>query len=767
MDLESIQDTVALGDPAQCSVARLADYVCRRFPALKWDSCCDQLGAETLADFVELQESDVRASSLAPVQQRRILMLLEDFRAQSRPAAQPQAAPLPRPQAAPGFDPQIGSRQPPIGSRPPRAAPQAAPQPQAAAGGGRWTGTPLERPRAPRVQLVPRQACWNDSEPAAEGEGWQPAGYSTYADLDEGADCPGPPRKAMRASLVPRGRCDSFTCGPQPMHVSFVLDTSKSMILSDVEGARTRMDAVFQAVSGFLQSEAGNASEAVYSLVLFSSIDETTVSFAGLPAGAADAKLQSVRCSVRPWGPTLYGAGLDALSVAVHSLEQRELEQNEPSLDQQLEHIVLFLSDGKPGDSPFAIKAKVQKLRAETGGRLHLHTVGFGMEAANGSLKDIAEVGGGEFWDNVGVPSDIAHKRVEDGSSSQSAKSEPVLNDAMGPPAMPPSKLQASMLSHTMSTVLCSTMQSVRASSAVRPSAASRPLEHKVLSLQKKLLAPPAPWDGGPEDEVEESWGAVRMMENGGRLAVSGQDKLLFADKIEDVLCTIKSVPLRAVRVSKRPFATGGMRTAHRMWDKQTLLVAKQTFLSMAGEAGSIDETLATNRKFLQMHSLAAECAKAFNKELGKGSVHKISFVDAYVYLLLGGDRSIQRCYNAEQYLEGQYVKYNNNNGDISPSDDYQNRLAQAFSHFSYEQSGGDSIIVDIQGVGLRWTDPQIHSRIGEFGDGDHGKKGIDMFFKSHRCNEFCRELKLSTASLACASVCVSELPLSVPSWRA
>ena len=41
---------------------------------------------------------------------------------------------------------------------------------------------------------------------------------------------------------------------------------------------------------------------------------------------------------------------------------------------------------------------------------------------------------------------------------------------------------------------------------------------------------------------------------------------------------------------------------------------------------------------------------------------------------------------------------------------------AQAFSHFSFEYAQRRSIIVDIQGVGCCWTDPQLHPlRPGDF----------------------------------------------------
>lgn len=41
----------------------------------------------------------------------------------------------------------------------------------------------------------------------------------------------------------------------------------------------------------------------------------------------------------------------------------------------------------------------------------------------------------------------------------------------------------------------------------------------------------------------------------------------------------------------------------------------------------------------------------------------------------------------------------------------------QAFSHFTFEASGHEQIVVDIQGVGDLYTDPQIHTSLGyEYG---------------------------------------------------
>ena len=137
-------------------------------------------------------------------------------------------------------------------------------------------------------------------------------------------------------------------------------------------------------------------------------------------------------------------------------------------------------------------------------------------------------------------------------------------------------------------------------------------------------------------------------------------------------------------------------------------------------------------------------------------NVGHIQFLPVVLLQLVdeSGDCVSGAVYNVEPYMAGEFVKLTNN-FDFVRREDKMSDVVLAFSHFTYQASNQQLVIVDIQG----WTpsaadkaactfltDPQIHSvRYQCFGTGNLRQHGIDRFWKQMhpRCNDICIKLGL------------------------
>lgn len=109
-----------------------------------------------------------------------------------------------------------------------------------------------------------------------------------------------------------------------------------------------------------------------------------------------------------------------------------------------------------------------------------------------------------------------------------------------------------------------------------------------------------------------------------------------------------------------------------------------------------------------------------------------------------------------EPRFRGVFTKYNNNFGEVyeaAKDGGTQSQVkrrkvvylaAEAFSHFTLQESGGSMLVCDLQGVEDFFTDPQIHTEDGKgLGMGNMGEEGITKWKDKHVCNDVCRTLGL------------------------
>ena len=135
----------------------------------------------------------------------------------------------------------------------------------------------------------------------------------------------------------------------------------------------------------------------------------------------------------------------------------------------------------------------------------------------------------------------------------------------------------------------------------------------------------------------------------------------------------------------------------------------------------------------------------------------KVQFLPAAHLQLLSPNGHPVDFINVEPYLHGFFKKLTNN-FTFASKNEREKELATALTHFSYCESKGTLMIVDIQGwlpkedSGVIYlTDPQFHtSGMEKFSPYDHQQKGMAEFWKSvhPHCNDLCQAIGLQRLDL-------------------
>ena len=161
----------------------------------------------------------------------------------------------------------------------------------------------------------------------------------------------------------------------------------------------------------------------------------------------------------------------------------------------------------------------------------------------------------------------------------------------------------------------------------------------------------------------------------------------------------------------------GGMRLVYGFQDEE---VAKNGSW-MVAKCSRYSNEILNSQLAVEAHAKSTAVARYFAarfngrlQALGGEKLATLLFVPCFVYKV-EGDAPINepKCFAAERYLPGVFLKYNSNNGYVADAL-LHNDAVQSFLHFSFEESGGHFIVADLQGVAreseVLLTDPQVLS---------------------------------------------------------
>eukprot|EP00079_Xenopus_tropicalis_P022916 XP_012814943.1 PREDICTED: transient receptor potential cation channel subfamily M member 7-like isoform X2 [Xenopus tropicalis] len=148
----------------------------------------------------------------------------------------------------------------------------------------------------------------------------------------------------------------------------------------------------------------------------------------------------------------------------------------------------------------------------------------------------------------------------------------------------------------------------------------------------------------------------------------------------------------------------------------------------------------------IQQQRAAQKLLFAFNQMKPKSIPYSPRFLEVFLMYC----HSAGQWFTVEECMTGRFRKYNNNTGNENVPTNKLEKTMLAFSHWTYEYTRGEFLVLDLQGVGENLTDPSVIKAWGRrsqdmiFGPANLGEDAIKNFCSKHQCNTCCRNLKLT-----------------------
>ncbi|XP_041837044.1 transient receptor potential cation channel subfamily M member 7 isoform X2 [Melanotaenia boesemani] len=197
----------------------------------------------------------------------------------------------------------------------------------------------------------------------------------------------------------------------------------------------------------------------------------------------------------------------------------------------------------------------------------------------------------------------------------------------------------------------------------------------------------------------------------------------------------------RALKVLCTWSEYGILKEGHLYIVKSFLPEVVQTWQSIYKE----DTVLHLCLREIQQQRAAQKLTFAFNQIRPKTIPYSPRFLEVFLLYC----HSAGQWFAIEECITGEFRKFNNNNGEEIVPTNLLEETMLAFSHWTYEFTRGELLVLDLQGVGEILTDPSV-IKSGEkgscdmiFGPANLGDDAIRNFRAKHHCNSCCRKLKL------------------------